>query len=801
MAVLTGNTMDRTKLDIISAWRSLRTHRGATGAIVAVLSLGIGLVATMFALADPFVTKPLPYPSPHELVTITAKGEGGVGLTWSSRQSRIPTVRDWQARTDLFQAITPFSFYQPALMRVRQGERTVAIRTAEASVEALQMLGYSSATPCPLVWPSRCVLLATRTLEREFGGDRHVIGRSFPTSDGASALVTGVLPPAFLFPWPSATTPIEAVIVSSADDLDASILGVTMLARLRPGLSAAVLESALLATFSDARATTITVTSIDTVMTRYSRTMAWAALAAGLLMLIVCAGNVANLLFSRGIHRGAELATRTALGATRRDLARLLLAELSMVTAVAVGGGLTVATVTLMAIRRVMPAQYLVLGEPALTFRVWTFAVIVAAAIVCSCAAAAWIALRSQSLPGFGTLRLRRVDAGRSLRFVAVATQSALAMLLVTGTVVLGRSYLNLVGQDTGFAGNALIVTTSYPETVFDERLGAIVDATVEQLRLVRDVEHAGASGSLSGFMDRSSGGGASGLTANGQNLNHIFWKEVTAGFFEASGATVIAGRTLAAADVNQSGVVVNELFARQVWQDQPAVGQPVSFDRQSSRIGVVVGVVKDMFDNSLDRTPQPGLYVLLERPTRCTGCERRIAYMVRTSADRARVTQDVRRVITETSLDAAIVDVSSIDERLTRSVAERIFASLVMSLFGVSAAVVCAAGLVGIVGFVTARRAREIAIRVAVGATPTHVMTVVSRDTLIAAGVGLAVGLLIARFALVLLDRVAYQVPLDTWVTSLPAAVIVLVLVSAAVGLTARRALKLPVVAALRQE
>lgn len=792
--------MDRITLDLISAWRSLRTHRGATAAIVAVLSLGIGLVTTMFALADPFVARPLPYPSAHELVTIATRLEGGAGLTWSSRQSRIPTVRDWQARTDLFQAITPFNFSpMPSLMRLWQGDRTVALRTAEASADALRMLGQPGVAPCPLVRPSRCVLLTTRTLDREFGGDRHIVGRSLPTSDGASVLVTGVLPPTFLFPWPSPTTPIEAVVVSPADATDVPIAGIAMLARLQPGVSSTVLESALRATLPDAKSATVAVTSIEMVMTRYSRPMAWAALAAGLLMLVVCAGNVANLLFSRGIHRGTELATRTTLGATRRDLARLLLVELSMVTTVAVGGGLAVAAVTLAAMRRVMPAQYVVLGEPALTLRVWTVAALVAAAIVLSCAAAAWVALRSQAVPGFGTLRLRRVDAGRSLRFIAVATQSALAMVLVTGTVVLGRSYLNLFGQDTGFSGSALLVTASYPETVFDERLGMLVNATVDRLRQIPGVEHAGASRPR--LISRARGMGGGGLSANGQNLSGIMPKEVTAGFFEASGTTVIAGRTLAATDMNQSGVVVNELFARQVWPDRPALGEAVQFTGATPRMGMVVGVVKDMIDNSLDWAPGPDLYVLLERPGRCTGCEWPITYVVRAAGDGAGVTRDVRRVVAEISADAAVVEVSTIQERLSRSVAERIFASLVMSLFGASAAVVCTAGLVGIVGFVTARRAREIAIRVAVGAGRAHVMRVVCGETLVASGVGLLAGFLVARFTLVLLDRVAYQVPLDTWVTGLPAAAIVLVLVSAAVGLTARRALRLPIVSALRQE
>jgi putative ABC transport system permease protein len=761
--------MDRFRLDVHSAWRSMAIQRGATAAIVAVLGLGIGLVATMFALADPFVLKPLPYPSPHQLVSISIGSEAGAGRTWSTRQN-VPAVRDWTERRDLFQAITPFLAY-PVLLRIRQGNRTMGLRVSEASNVALQMLGQRDVR-CDAPPPSRCVVLTARTLDRHFAGRHDVIGTTLVTSDGPSIQIAGVLPPIFLFPWASTTTPIEAVLLPSTEvDDNEAVSSVPFLARLQPDVSPRMTQSALSATLADPRKWLVRVTTLESQLVGSTKYMAWAALLGGLLILFVCAGNVANLMFARGISRGAELATRTALGASRRDLARLLMTELAMLTTAAVGTGVGLAGATVVLLRRVVPAQYAVLGEPAITLRVCVFAALVGVLVVLSSALLAWVALRSQSFVGFHTLRLNRVDPGSSLRFVVVAAQSGLAMVLLTGTMVLGRSYLDLFSQDTGFSRSTLLVSTSYPETLFGGPLREVVDSTVEQLRRVRGVEYAGAKAGPGGLISRLRGAGASGLMADGHRLNDVLPKHVTTGFFEASGTPIVAGRTLTSADVNRSGIVVSESFARRVWPDRPAVGQFVTMQQQPLRVATVVGVVKDTFDNSLDLKPLPSVYVMLEDPVRCTGCEIGVTYVIRGSGESGLV-REASSVVTKVMPDAFIAEAGTTADRYLRSVAERVFAALVVSLFATAAIAVSVAGLVGIVTFITTRRMREIAIRLAVGARSGNILSVLSVETLSAVSLGLVCGLVTTRFASAILERVTYEVELNTWSTGLPSAV-----------------------------
>jgi len=469
-----------------------------------------------------------------------------------------------------------------------------------------------------------------------------------------------------------------------------------------------------------------------------------------------------------------------------------------LLAAMGSGVGVGVAWVGIAALRDVMPIQFAILGEPALNLRVSVFAGLVGAATTASSAAAAWLALRASAGHALSASMNRRGSLGRVLRFGAITVQNALAMILVTGTVLLGRSYLNLFGQDTGFSGSATVITASYPPTLTSERLRTEVEAALDRLRRVPGVAGAAAMGG--GLIDNGRGIGCC-VMVDGRSVDASI-KAVTQGFFEAAGTAVLSGRTLTAQDGGASGVVVNESFARQVWPHDPALQQLVRLGSSpTAGAGTVVGVVKDTFDGSLDRRPGPVVYRLLDRPTPCSGCETRMTYIVRPADPAFDVAAPAARAVTTSEAEAIVTDVSSVGDRLTRSVADRVFSTLVVSLYTIAGLAVCAAGLIGVVAFITARRTRELAIRIALGAEPLHVIYVVSSEALAAAATGIGIGLVAARFGSVVLQRLTYQVEVNAWSTGLPAAAAMLVLVGGSVSLAARRTLKLPVVAALRED
>jgi hypothetical protein len=363
-------------------------------------------------------------------------------------------------------------------------------------------------------------------------------------------------------------------------------------------------------------------------------------------------------------------------------------------------------------------------------------------------------------------------------------------------SVLLVRSFVSLFQQETGFAGSTLIVSTSFRPDSSGEDVQEVVKTLLERLRGIPGVNSAAAIVGPPMIANVRMAGccvAAGGITfATGA-------RAVTPGFFESIGTRLLSGRTFVPEDRNAAGVIVNASLAKQAWPSGSAVGQPIQIGSGTSALrGVVVGVVQDLFDSRLDRLPQPAAYRLLDAGRSCAGCEIGIDFVVRpaTAGDLgARVAHGIA------SEQLAVIEASTAQDRLTQSVAERVFGTIAVLMFTSVAVLVCIGGLVGVVAFVTARRTRELAIRLAVGAPAMHILRTVSQDTLLAAGCGIAVALAAAAVASELLQQLVYKVDVAFWGTGVPAATAMVFVIACSVGLTARRALRLPVSVCLRQE
>jgi predicted lysophospholipase L1 biosynthesis ABC-type transport system permease subunit len=255
-----------------------------------------------------------------------------------------------------------------------------------------------------------------------------------------------------------------------------------------------------------------------------------------------------------------------------------------------------------------------------------------------------------------------------------------------------------------------------------------------------------------------------------------------------------VAGRPLVQADRGTDNVVVNVRAAVEYLPDGRAVGQPIV---RGNRQGTVVGVLADSFDTALDTAPRPTLFAYLGALP--TGS--RVNFVLRTTEPLDVVRRQVERALMTVNRSAIVTDVSLLGDRLSDSIRDRTFATVVLSIFAVAGISVCAAGLIGIVSFVIARRTREIAIRTAIGAEPRHVRRFVVREALSAALTGAAVGLAAAWWVSRWLESLVYGIePRDT-TTLMGGAVVMLVLVYVASWLPARRALRLSPTIALRAE
>jgi predicted permease len=559
----------------------------------------------------------------------------------------------------------------------------------------------------------------------------------------------------------------------------------TVVARLQPGVGREHAEQVLRASLGGSRAVTISVHDLTAHLRSGLEAIALGALSAGLLILLACAGNVGNLLLARSSYRAREFATRLAIGGRRIDLIRLVAIELGMLSFVAVIIGLGLAEAAIALVAQVLPEQYSALGAPAVTGRVVGFALMLGTGIVglglIPCVIA-WLSA-ARALDGHTSLSdSRRV---RIARAALTAAQSAVALVLLSGAVLLGRSYVNLVSQDTGFAAGVRVLSVSYPSGHVGPRLQADIDGTLERLRRVPGVASvAAATGPMVDGLRSATVARVAGEAAL------VSRNYVTSGYFDTAGTRVVAGRAQAEDD-GPGAVVVNQALARRYFPDG-AVSRAIVLGGRSV---VVVGVVADAFDNALDQPPGPAVYSLLQD----VPIAWRVNYLVR-AAGRAPDAPMTREIISVNS-DAVVEDASPIAARLADTVRERTFAWLVLTFFAIGSLQVTVAGLAGIVSFVVARRTREIALRIALGATPARIRWVVLREVAVAVASGSLAGALAGHWLSRSLEHLAYGVEAGDWTSVAAAAVLTLAIAGVASAIPTRRAVRLDPSIALRMD
>ncbi|MEZ5319600.1 MAG: FtsX-like permease family protein [Vicinamibacterales bacterium] len=781
----------RVLADLRDARRSLRARPGAAIAVVLVLTLGVGLFSAMFALADPFVLRPLPYADPDALVVIRA---GTEGLT---PDAPIPTVGDWRARTDLFEGLAVIG--DRSLARVHVGDAARLLSVGQASENVFDVLGISS--PVTVAWrsaaremPETATVLTPTGLRRL--GIPVAPGDRLRRQGGAALDVIGVLPESF----PAAPAifgaeayvpfePTDVITVRSwARDRPAATAP-TLVARLRPGVSAAAVRAALASVLPSGRPLDVRVESVRDVLTRRTRPLALGALAAGFVVLLVCAGNVGNLLLARTEFRSAELATRAALGASRWDLVRLGLAEQVVIAAIATAAGLVVARVALAGLAAWAPSDYLTLGVPGVTRRVVALAAVACA--VCVLLGAVPLIWRRS-----GTDLLRgRAEAsgasgrGRRLRLAFVGAQAGLAMILAVGAAVLIQSYVNLLRQDIGLDEETVALTAMYPVT------GAAVpradlEATVTRLRQVPGVTDAAyLRGTLVDGIYSTMGVWS--ISVRGEE-HRVEWREVSPRLFDVTGMTLLAGRAFGPEDGGGRSVILSESLANLYWPGDWPIGEPVN----ARGGGVVIGVVRDAFKAGRASPPEPTMYTATG--DRVTGD---VSFAIRPDTGASPSRDALTRAVANGNPDVVILWIDTAGHLLTEKIRDRVFATFVLTLFGVAGGTVATIGLVAIVGFVVARRTREIAIRLALGAPSSHVRALVARETVAAAVAGGLAGLVAGRWLSTWLDSLAYGVTAGNWTTTLAAGMVMVGVMTVAALVPARRAVRLSPVEALRRD
>lgn len=749
--------------------RLLRRSPAYALAAVATLALGVGANTAVFSIVNDVVLTPLPYEDADRLVHVVERHEQGSGnVPWA-------TFLDLEATAQSFSAMAA---YGSGTTTVLGTDRPLRVNGAWISSNFFRVfptrpvLGRLplpeehalGASPVAVVshafWRDR--LGAPESLE----GIRVKLGFDYD--------VIGVLPPAFEFPDEAQVwMPLEL----SRQGMSRTSHNWNAIGRMGPGVTPQAAQRELdqvLARlrelhYPDFDAVGATVTPLHDVLTASTRTPLYLLLGASAILLVAACTNLASAGLARGTNRLGDMAVRSALGATRSRLVRQLLTESALLALVGVVAGLAVAMLLLRVVTPFAP-EGLRLERVAIDGRVLAFATVVA--VVTTILTGLWPALRLSGTNVGTMLRagLRgSADAGRMRTWnFLVSAEVALAIVLLAGSGLLIRSFTEVIQTEIGFEPEDVTWTAvEIPAINYDGQSPAIPafhEQVLASLQGRPGIEAAGFVNRLP--LTGTFPNGAMEVEGKphdrrGAFTGYSIYRVIGGDYFQAMGIPVLAGRTFGAAD-DRSGapvVIVSRTFAERQWPGEDAIGKRLrvaGMDGGEEPWTTVVGVVGDTRASSVT-DPWREVYYFdhRQRPPYRTYST---SYVVRGPSAAGAVVAAIE------SIDPQVpVEQRNLESLVSRSVADRRFMLIIMGGFAALALALATVGIYAVVSYTVAQRTREIGVRLALGATPSAVRSMVIRGSLRSLAPGLLIGGLLAVGATSAMRSLLYGVsPLD---------------------------------------
>ncbi len=754
-----GSMVDTIGQDLRFAFRTLTRNPAFAATAVAVLALGIGANTAIFSAVNAFFFRPLPFADPDRLVMLY---ETNPEFGWQHAGGAPANVLDWREQVDAFQDVAMYTEHVGSFTHVREGEPEL-LGVTNVSGNFFSVLGVPAALGRAFEWDETwegndgVIILSHALWETHFGADPGVVGRTVELS-GTTVEIVGVMPDGFSFPsdqtqmwspWGWATDARDQVWFRRAH-------WVRPVARLAPGVSPTEADGQLQVVVhrlqteypETNRVMGAGLMPLRSFLVREVRMPLMVLLGAVSLLLLLACANVANLMLVRASERSREVALRHALGAGRRRVVRQFLTE-SLVMAF-LGGtlGLGLGWAGVRAMERLTALGIDGATAIALDARVvlFTLAVALFSGVVFGLAPAlnSTGSRLGEALKDGG----RGGTAGRQgLRTVnlLVATEVALALLLVVGAGLMVRSFWLLRDVDPGFqVEGTLAVQLTVPSTRYAERdqVLAFYDQLTEALEGRPGIERAGTVGHLPlAGQSWSSQFQAEGWPPDRVGFE-IVHRRADPGYFEALGIPLVRGRMFDSSDGPEAPlvVVVNETFAREHFPGEDPLGQKIAYDRAATAESTwyeIVGIVGDQHQNS---PGQPVVAEVFENRDQDWG---RFSWIVmRTSMEPMSVVPVFRSVLREMDPLIPVASVRPLEEVWRTSMAREEFILTLLGIFGAVALVLAAVGVYGVTAQAARKRTQEIGIRMALGAAAPDVLSMLLRQALRVVGLGLAVGL-----------------------------------------------------------